>query len=210
MTPVVAVVPLRDGASGKSRLSAHLTPQERRALVVALARHVLGTLAAYPFDEILVVTADPEFTAEVVGEVLVPVSVLAEPPGRHGLNAALDAAREHVRATTWGARLLVAHADLPLLAVDDVDALVRETADVVIAPDRHGTGTNLLLLPADDDFTFRFGPGSRTAHEAEAARGGWRLAVVQRPSTAADLDTLDDLAELAGLAGLAGLADLAH
>jgi 2-phospho-L-lactate guanylyltransferase len=196
MTPVVAVVPLRDGASGKSRLAAHLMPAERRALIVALARHVLGTLAAYPFDEILVVTADPAFTADVVGDVLVPVTVLPEPPGHPGLNSALDMAREHVRATLWGARLLIAHADLPLLTVEDVDALMHEAADVVIAPDRHGTGTNLLLLPADDDFTYRFGPGSRAAHEAEAARGGWGVAAVERPGTAADLDTVDDWADL--------------
>ncbi|QAY69210.1 2-phospho-L-lactate guanylyltransferase [Xylanimonas protaetiae] len=196
MTPVVAVVPLRDGVSGKSRLAAHLTPAQRRGLVTELARHVLGTLAAYPFDEIVVVTADPLFAAEVLGDVLPPVTVLAEPPGRPGLNAALDAARASVREATWGARLLVAHADLPLLTVDDVEALLRAEADVVVATDRHGTGTNLLRLHADDEYAFRFGAGSRAAHEAEAARQGLRAVVVDRPGTAADLDTLDDWADL--------------
>jgi 2-phospho-L-lactate guanylyltransferase len=196
MTPVVAVVPLRDGVSGKSRLAAHLTPERRRALVVDLARHVLGALAAYPFDEIVVVTADPEFTAEVLGDLLPPVTVLAEPPGRPGLNAALDGARDYVRDTTWGARLLVAHADLPLLAGDDVDALLHARADVVVATDRHGTGTNLLLLPADADYDFRFGTGSRAAHVAEAEARGLRAVVVDRPGTAADLDTIDDWGDL--------------
>ena len=195
---VVAVVPLRDGVSGKSRLAAGLTPAARRRLVAQLAQHVVATLRATPeVDEVLVVTADPAFAREVVPG----VAVLAEPPGLGGLNAALDLARDAVRRRAPRATLLVAHADLPALAPEDVTALLAEAgparaADVVVATDRHGTGTNLLALPASAAYAFRFGPGSRAAHEAEAAAEGLRAAVVERPGTAADLDTLDDWADL--------------
>ncbi|PZR51679.1 2-phospho-L-lactate guanylyltransferase [Xylanimonas oleitrophica] len=225
---MVAVVPLRDGVSGKSRLAAALTPDERRRLVAALARHVVGTLRESDgVGWVLVVTADVAFVEEVLAGLGGPgpaggaheghgehgvrpasLEVLAQPADRPGLNAALDVAREHVRATSPDAVLLVAHADLPAITPGDVTALLgaAREADVVVATDRHGTGTNLLALPAGAAYDFRFGAGSRGAHEAEAARRGLRAVVVQHPGTAADLDTIDDWDQLpaAARARLAG------
>ncbi len=233
--PVTAVVPLRNGTSGKSRLAAALDPEARRRLVVTLARHVLGELAASPHVAgLCVVTADVPFVHEVLDGVPdlrgsssaarqsgLPRSgrtaaVIPEPPGRPGLNAALDHAREHVRTVDPPVdRLLVVHADLPALAGADVAAVLTEPADVVVATDRHGAGTNLLALPLEppggrrartrDDvsglptragYRFRFGAGSRAAHLAEAAERGLSAAVVRRPGTAADLDTIEDWDEL--------------
>ncbi|WP_159798695.1 NTP transferase domain-containing protein [Puerhibacterium puerhi] len=224
----VAVVPLRDGVSGKSRLATALDPAARRRLVAALARHVVGTLLASDgVERVVVVTADPPFAREVLaglgaepGEAAVRLAVLPQPADRPGLNAALDVARAALLAGDAGVcatRLLVAHADLPALTPEDVAALLAASgtveappertgipgtaesgaADVVVATDRHGTGTNLLVLPlAAAGFAFRFGAGSRAAHEAEAVRRGLRAVVVQRPGTAADLDTLDDWDQL--------------
>ncbi len=195
---VLAVVPLRDGVSGKSRLATDLDPAARRRLVAALARHVVEVLlAAEGVDRVLVVTADVAFGRETLAGLTDPV-ILEQPADRPGLNTALDVAREHTLGLRPEvSRLLVVHADLPALALDDVDAVLTTDADVVVATDRHAAGTNLLLVPvAEQAYRFRFGPGSRAAHLAEADRLGLRAAVVQRPGTAADLDTIDDWAEL--------------
>ncbi|MFE7406309.1 2-phospho-L-lactate guanylyltransferase [Isoptericola sp. NPDC057559] len=213
----VAVVPLRDGVSGKSRLAAALDPAARRRLVAALARHVVAVLRASDgVDGVLVVTADVPFTVETLGlpgpgggtGAAAPsagrVEVVPQPPERPGLNAALDVGREHA-VERGAARLLVAHADLPLLAPDDVAALLaagvprdgaQGEATVVVATDRHLAGTNLLALPAGAPFAFCFGEGSRAAHVAEAERAGLRPVVLRRPGTAVDLDTIDDWGEL--------------
>jgi len=219
----VAVVPLRDCVSGKSRLATALAPPARRRLVATLARHVVGVLAA-TVDHVVVVTADEPFTRATLGldadrrgssgsarqsglptgprtaAQIAAVTVVAQPPERPGLNAALDVGRE--RAVALDAdRVLVAHADLPLLAPDDVAAVLAADArpdQVVVATDRHGAGTNLLLVPTTAPFQFRFGVGSRAAHVAEAGRIGLPSVVVQRPGTAVDLDTIDDWDELPG------------
>ena len=217
----VAVVPVRDGVSGKSRLATALDPAARRRLVATLARHVVGVLVASDaVDRVVVVTADAPFAAETLAGL--DVGVVVQPADRPGLDAALDVGREHA-AALGARRVLVAHADLPLLSPADVAALLAAdafapevggpgrdrrsgaptsprttdlTQPVVVAPDRHGTGTNLLLVPATTAFTFRFGPGSCAAHVAEAGRAGLPVAVVHRPGTEVDLDTLDDWGEL--------------
>ncbi|SKC40008.1 2-phospho-L-lactate guanylyltransferase [Krasilnikoviella flava] len=206
----VAVVPLRGGVSGKSRLAAALDPAARRRLVAALARHVVAVLLASDgVDGVLVVTADVPFAVDTLGLRArggsARVEVVQQPPDRPGLNAALDVGRE-AALERGAARLLVAHADLPLLAPDDVVALLAAgaagdaPAPVVVATDRHLAGTNLLVLPTrppgDAPFAFRFGEGSRAAHVAEAERAGLRPVVVRRPGTAVDLDTVDDWGEL--------------
>lgn len=71
---VVAVVPLRDGSSGKSRLATVLDPAERSRLIATLARHVVGTLlASEAVERVLVVTSDPRFTWRALGSLVEPV-----------------------------------------------------------------------------------------------------------------------------------------
>ena len=222
---VVAVVPLRDGSSGKSRLAHVLDPASRSRLIAVLARHVVGTLLASDgVERVVVVTSDPRFTWRALRDVVVDASadaahatgsdglplltadadrlrIVLQPVDRPGLDAAVDLGREIASedaATRGPVRLLVAHADLPALTPVDVEALLAEDAPVVVATDRRGAGTNLLALevPASAGFRFRFGPDSRAAHVAEAERLGLRAVVVRRPGTAVDLDTVEDWGEL--------------
>lgn len=187
-----AVVPLRDGVSGKSRLAAVLDAAGRRRLVQVLARHVVTTLGASDgVDRVLVVTADPVFARATLDGLA--ADVLEQPPDRPGLNAAL----EHARETVGPGSLLVAHADLPALTPADVAAVLARSAPVALAADRYRSGTNLLALrPSARAFRFRFGAGSLAAHLVEAAAHGLEAAVVHRPGTAVDLDTADDWAQL--------------
>lgn len=191
----IAVMPLRDGHSGKSRLAAQLTPQERSKVVAVLAQHVVSTLLRVDVNRVLVVTNDPDFARFA----LPPdprVDVIPQPAKRPGLNAAVTLA--HELAVTQGAeRLLVVHADLPLLVPEDINALLDRGAPLILAPDRAGTGTNALILDTDIlGFRFRFGPGSCSAHLKEAADLRLQTAVVQRPGTSTDLDTAADWAAL--------------
>ncbi|QJW38264.1 2-phospho-L-lactate guanylyltransferase [Cellulosimicrobium protaetiae] len=221
---VVAVVPLRDGSSGKSRLAHVLDRAARSRLIAVLARHVVRTLlASEGVERVVVVTSDPRFTWRALRDVVVDESadaagsagsdalplltdeadrlrIVLQPADRPGLNAAVEVGREIATQDAPAAgpvRLLVAHADLPALTPEDVAALLAEDAAVVVATDRAGSGTNLLALDAGvEAFRFRFGADSRAAHVAEAERLGLRAVVVHRPGTAVDLDTVEDWDEL--------------
>lgn len=190
--PTTAVVPLRDGSTGKTRLAGPFTDDERTAIVASLARHVVGTLLeAAEISRVLVVTGDPAFAQRVLGA-RPRLETCAQPGDDRGLNAAVELGRR--RSVADGARrVLVAHADLPLLAPDDVAALLAPDAPLVLAPDEAGTGTNALVLAADvDGFAFRFGVGSARAHLDAAAALGLATVVVRRPGTWTDLDTPED------------------
>jgi 2-phospho-L-lactate guanylyltransferase len=71
--------------------------------------------------------------------------------------------------------------------------------EVVIVPDRHGTGTNALVLTPPDVLAPSFGPDSFERHRRLATEAGiaWRI---QTPaSLLLDIDTAEDLAALLSL-----------
>ncbi|GAA4414930.1 hypothetical protein GCM10023169_00760 [Georgenia halophila] len=189
---VIAVVPLRGGGNGKSRLAEDLDPEERDRLVAVLARHVVRTLLLV-VDRVVVVTGDVAYASKAVGR---DTRVDVFEQVRAGLNGAVADGHEFALAGA-AKRVVVVHADLPVLAPGDVRDLVRAPGPVVIAPDRAEEGTNALVLHRSvGDWEFRFGPGSYAAHTAEADRLGVEPHVLRGPGTGVDLDTPADWAEL--------------
>jgi 2-phospho-L-lactate guanylyltransferase len=66
---------------------------------------------------------------------------------------------------------------------------------VVVAPCRHGTGTNALLIQPPGLIPFAFGPGSFAAHCAAARAAGVEPVIYRSATIALDLDTPEDLEE---------------
>jgi 2-phospho-L-lactate guanylyltransferase len=96
-------------------------------------------------------------------------------------------------------RVLCIPGDCPALDPAELEALLQgaeRAPGVVIVPDRHGTGTNGLLLAPPDAIAPSFGPGSCERHRALALAAGvsWRLE--EPPSLLLDIDTGADLAAL--------------
>ncbi|HET8629475.1 MAG TPA: 2-phospho-L-lactate guanylyltransferase [Thermomicrobiales bacterium] len=196
----IAVVPVKTLAGTKSRLAAALDPGERRALTLATLRDVLAALDRPGVAARLVVSVDPAAldAARTAGALALP-----ERPGG-GLNAALEQARDREEVGRADA-LLVVLGDLPLLAGADVSALLAladRPGTAVLAPDRHETGTNALLLRPPAALPFAFGAGSLARHRALAAARGLAVREYRAPGTALDLDTPDDLALLDALGGV--------
>jgi 2-phospho-L-lactate/phosphoenolpyruvate guanylyltransferase len=89
--------------------------------------------------------------------------------------------------------------DCPALWPQEVDAMLRRHErgpGVVLVPDRHGTGTNALLLAPPDAIAPSFGEGSRRRHLRIALESGITPAVEPLVSLGLDVDTADDLETL--------------
>ena len=66
----------------------------------------------------------------------------------------------------------------------------------MIVPDRHGSGTNALLMTPPQAVAPSFGAGSFARHAARAHAVGATVKVCDLPSLGLDVDTPDDLAAL--------------
>jgi 2-phospho-L-lactate guanylyltransferase len=83
-----------------------------------------------------------------------------------------------------------------LLSAADLNALLTHPAgqrSALIVPDRHGTGTNALLLTPPDVLAPSFGPDSRRRHLADASAAGVPAEIVELDSLGLDVDTPEDL-----------------
>jgi 2-phospho-L-lactate guanylyltransferase len=189
---VVAVVPVGTLDGAKSRLGETLDAEERRDLATRLLSRTLEAALATPgIDEVLVVTPDDEVRQLAARAGARPIRQRSQ-----GLNAGLRQARDEVLAAGADA-LLVVPIDLPLISPEALQKVLAPLDDpsrplVVLVPDRHGRGTNALLVAPPDAIEFGFGGDSRRAHAACAADAGARFVELDGPLSL-DVDTPADL-----------------
>jgi 2-phospho-L-lactate/phosphoenolpyruvate guanylyltransferase len=195
VTDVVAILPVKTFSRAKRRLGDAVGGGERRALAAAMLGDVLAALEAVPaIAEVLVVTGE---AGAVDAARRAHATVMAD-PDETGQSAA--AARGIARALERGAeRVLLVPGDCPALDPDEVSRLLARGGappHVVIVPDRHGSGTNAMLLAPPDAVAPAFGAGSLARHAARAHAAGAAVKVCELPSLGLDVDTPDDLAAL--------------
>jgi 2-phospho-L-lactate/phosphoenolpyruvate guanylyltransferase len=188
--PTAVAIPVRALEGAKSRLGAVLDAEERRDLVTRLLRRTVSAALATPgVTEVIVVSPDPEVLAIADGAGARPIVQRSR-----GLNPALQEAR---RAMSPGGRLLVIPSDLPAVTPEALAAVLAAGDDagspsVVLVPDRHGRGTNALLLDPPDVIDPAFGGDSRAGHAWLASSAD--AAFVEVPSVLdLDVDTPEDL-----------------
>jgi 2-phospho-L-lactate guanylyltransferase len=188
----IAILPIKTLDAAKKRLSEHLDPSPRRALVEAMFSDVLVALRrAKLVDQVLVISKD-HGAQRIAGG----YGAMVTDDEDDGHNAA--ATRGVARAVELGFdRALLVPGDCPLLDPTEIDELISRPVDgpsVLIVPDRHGTGTNALLLTPPEALASSFGPGSHDRHTRNAAAAGVTALTVEVPSLALDIDTPEDLA----------------
>jgi 2-phospho-L-lactate guanylyltransferase len=199
----VAVLPIKTFQRAKQRLGAAVGAAERSQLAYAMATDVLEALQAVPeLASLVVVTSEPRAAAaaRAAGATIVHDCQEAgqSAAAMSGIPAGLAMGAE---------RVLLIPGDCPALDPAELSGLLLAPPagprEVVIVPDRHGTGTNALLLTPPRVIVPAFGTGSRRRHEELAAEAGAQTRVQPLASLALDVDTPDDLDALrVALAGL--------
>ena len=185
----VVIVPVKSLNAAKSRLSPTLTPREREALTLNMLRHVLRVAARAPIKHVWVFGLDEQ------------VRLLAEEESAswhadqgQDLNGCLAIAFNLARCR--GLAPLYLPGDLPLLALEDIEALVSASrcgVKLILSSDRRGEGTNAILLPVGSPFVPSLGPGSFQRHLGLAQSMGLDVAIYDSAGLALDLDSPEDL-----------------
>jgi 2-phospho-L-lactate guanylyltransferase len=190
----LAVLPIKSFTDAKQRLADELSAGPRRALAEAMFSDVVTALRrSQTVDAMLIVSSD---------------NIAQRIAGGHGADVLEDRGEGHSQAAALGVaygvergarRVLLVPGDCPLLDPRELDELMRRPAgdrSALIVPDRHGTGTNALLLTPPTSLTPSFGPDSCGRHQRLAAEQDTPAEVVDVPTLALDVDTAEDLAAL--------------
>jgi len=215
-----AIVPVKRFVTAKQRLAAGMDDGPRSVVVTAMLGDVLEAIpAARAVERTIVVSNEPRAIEAAIAagaEVVSDPGESEEHGARHGEPIPSDATAGHrssggsqghstaalagiARAEELGARCVVLlPGDCPLLDPRELDHLLTGVPDsyVTIVPDRHGTGTNALVLAPPGAIRPAFGEGSCARHVAAARGAGIPFAVEEVPSLALDLDTPADIVAL--------------
>jgi 2-phospho-L-lactate guanylyltransferase len=184
-----AIVPVKGLSVANGRLNGTLSEDERNQLAEALFLDLIVKLPrSRCIDDVLVVTADESIARQArwFGHM-----VLVQDEDEGHSEAATAGARA---AMVEGAkRVAMLPVDCPMLDTDEIDARIgRSPRTVLIVPDRHGTGTNALVMAPPDVFLPAFGPDSCARHVSRARATGISFALEEIESLGMDLDTPED------------------
>mgnify|MGYP000433104431 CR=1 FL=1 len=185
------VIPMKDPADAKQRLSDALSDDQRSQLALELFEDTLHFFSSYfPHLHVLVVTASPRIRdiTDRFGH-----SVLLE-PNAAGLNTAIQ------RATDWSLRYqyqqqLVIPADIAELDADEIQQLLASLTDypAVVLAEAKDQGTNALLCSPPDAIPFRFGQRSAQRHQQEAQKRAIHCRRLSLTQLSQDIDQPQDL-----------------
>jgi 2-phospho-L-lactate/phosphoenolpyruvate guanylyltransferase len=190
----IAVLPVKRFGAAKQRMAGGISGGQRRDLAEAMVADVLEAIGrTRAIERTIVVTGDPIAQELAAGA---GAEVVPDPEDAGHVEAALAGI---ARAEADGAeRVVLLAGDCPLLDPRELDRLLTGVPGsyVGVVPDRHGTGTNALLLSPPNAIVPAFGEGSRGRHVEAARQAGVPFGIEELPSIELDLDTPADLIAL--------------
>lgn len=200
-----AILPVKRFARAKRRLGASVADPLRDDLARAMVADVLVALStSISIERTIVVTQETSVMAAARSLGALTVKDTAEESQSAAVILGVESA-----LTEGFERVLCIPGDCPALDPAELDSLLDSASGapgdteptagaraVVIVPDRHGTGTNGLLLSPPDAITPSFGPGSCERHRALAHEAGAVCRIERPASLLLDIDTGEDLAAL--------------
>lgn len=194
-----AVLPVKHFTRAKQRLGESVPDPLRLQLARAMVTDVLLALSqTKSIERTIVVTREQSVAVPAREQGAIVLDDVAE----SGQSAAV------ALGVQWALvegieRVLCVPGDCPALDPGELDGLLvsdtYQLADertVVIIPDRHGTGTNGLLLRPPDAIEPSFGPDSCERHRRLAVEAGVAVHLRRPASLLLDIDTGADLAAL--------------
>jgi 2-phospho-L-lactate guanylyltransferase len=187
-------VPVKRFALAKSRLAPGVDETRKPELVAAMVADVLEAIGRARIVERTIVVSQEPLAADLAA------AAGAELVGDFEDASHSAAGLAGVRVAAAGGARCVAllPGDCPLLDPRELDRMLTGVPEpyVAVIPDRHGTGTNALVLAPPDAIEPSFGEGSKERHVAAARAAGVPFGVEELPSLGLDLDTPADIVAL--------------
>lgn len=196
---MIALLPLKQFAAAKQRLSGLLSAAERAQLFQAMVEDVLTVLTAHADIERVVICSRDHSAVWLAR--YYEIEFLDEAALQCGdLNSAVNGAVRWFQKQQCN-DFFVVHGDLPMLSARDVSEFLfahcgGEGGAVTIAPDRRHLGTNLLAWRSLPSFSAHYGVDSLQRHCRQARALGVQPILRDLPGACCDIDEPEDLALL--------------
>jgi 2-phospho-L-lactate/phosphoenolpyruvate guanylyltransferase len=193
------LVPVKNLANAKQRLSPVLGPEARQELAQAMCADVLETLGRWRQRPAVAVVTSDRFAGDLAAHFGFEIIADDVNPGETG---AIEMATAFYRSR-GALHTLVIPADIPLIEVSELEEIVESAppSGALLVPDAAGRGTNAALRAPADLFPLRFGNDSFLPHLAAAKATGLPCVVLELPGFALDVDRPEDLQQLAAAGG---------
>lgn len=202
-----AIVPIKPLEAAKRRLADVLSSDERRALMLAMARDVLTALVRCPaLTGVVIVSRAPE--ADALAQSFATERFTESPDA--DLSAALTQAAQHARDHLHARGIMIVPADVPLIVPDEIADILAGHATVTVMPDDEHLGTNGLICSPPDRIPLHFDGRSFRPHVDAAFAAGTPPRVIPSERFALDVDTPDDLVTLLAQGGGTQTATFLH
>ena len=185
-----AIVPIKTFDRAKQRLANVLSEDERRSLMLAMARDVLTCLAkSTQLSGVLIVSRTPE--AKALAQTFTTARYAESPEAN--LAQALAQAAEYL-VTHHNARgIMVVPADVPGIKASEIDCLLSQHERVTILPDADRVGTNGLICTPPLAIPFIFDGQSFQPHVDAAIAAGITPKIIPNTAFSLDVDLPCDL-----------------
>lgn len=188
-----AIVPVKTFDRAKQRLANVLSEEERRSLMMAMARDVLTCLSTCTnLSGILIVSRAPE--ADALAQTFA-TERFAESPDAN-LPESLEQATQHLIANFDAQGVIIVPADVPCIVPDELDAILAAHEDITIIPDSENIGTNGLICSPPGRIPYVFDGKSFKPHVDAAFAAGITPKVVPGTRFTLDIDVPADLGKL--------------
>lgn len=200
MMTTTAVIPVKQLANAKQRLSGLLSADDRGLLFSAMVRDVLTAVEACSLIDQVVVVTDDLAVSELAREYGAEIRPEPEQPG---LIESVTVTSEQL-AMEGVATMLFLPGDVPLVSAGELELVLEgighsDEAEFLIVPASDLGGSNCVVCSPPDCMTFGFGEDSFRRHLGIARNLGLNPMVAKLPGIGLDIDTPDDLRELVTL-----------
>ncbi len=185
-----AIVPIKTFDRAKQRLANVLSEEERRSLMLAMARDVLTCLAKCThLSGILIVSRTPE--ADALAQTFA-TERYAESPDAN-LAEALEQATKHLITNFSAQGVMVVPADVPGIDANELDQILADHEQVTVLPDNENIGTNGLICSPPLCMPYIFDGKSFKPHLDAAFASGFTPKIVPGSAFSLDVDLPADL-----------------
>ena len=192
---IVAIVPIKNTESSKSRLSFILNQNQRRMLVNFLLDLTIKELnKSSLITNILLVSSDKYFREVYKNKKIGFLTDFNE-----GVNKAISLADSYLENQKIDASIVIP-IDLPLITSCDVDYFCRMSMEfskcVIICPSKRLDGTNIMLRKPHNVIKTYYDDNSYQNHFLEAKLYNVPIKPIYRDNLTFDIDTREDLISL--------------